>query len=156
MPTITPFLWYDTQAEEAANFYVSVFPNSRVLAISRHGEPGPGEASRVMTVSFELDGQRFTAFNGGPRFRFTEAVAFVVPCETQAELDQVWERLLEGGEAQACGWLKDRFGLSWQVVPTALQRMMTDPDPAKRARVMQAMLAMVKFDIAALGRAYHG
>ena len=156
MPAITPFLWFDTQAEEAANFYVSVFPNSRVLGVSRYGESGPGEAGRVMTVSFELDGQRFTALNGGPRFRFTEAVSFVVPCETQAELDQVWERLLEGGESQACGWLKDRYGLSWQVVPTALHRMMRDTDPAKRDRVMKAMLQMVKFDIAALGRAYHG
>jgi len=156
MPGISPFLWFDTQAEEAAELYCSIFPNSRILNTSRYAEGGPAPAGQVMTVTFELDGQRFTALNGGPRFSFTEAVSFVVPCETQAELDTVWDRLLEGGKAQACGWLKDRFGLSWQVVPAALGRLMSDPDRAKSGRVMQAMLKMVKFDIAELERAARG
>jgi predicted 3-demethylubiquinone-9 3-methyltransferase (glyoxalase superfamily) len=156
MPAISPFLWFDTQAEEAAQLYCSIFPNSRILNTSRYGEGGPGPAGQVMTITFELDGQRFTALNGGPRFSFTEAVSFVVPCETQAELDGVWDRLLEGGKAQACGWLKDRFGLSWQVVPASLGRLMSDPDRAKSGRVMQAMLKMVKFDIAELERAARG
>jgi predicted 3-demethylubiquinone-9 3-methyltransferase (glyoxalase superfamily) len=156
MPAISPFLWFDTQAEEAARLYCSIFPNSRVLNTSRYAEGGPSPAGQVMTVTFELDGQRFTALNGGPRYSFTEAVSFVVPCETQAELDAIWDRLLEGGKAQACGWLKDRFGLSWQVVPAALGRLMSDPDLAKSGRVMHAMLKMVKFDIAELERAARG
>jgi len=156
MPAITPFLWFDTQAEEAARLYCSIFPNSRILNTSRYGEGGPGPAGQVMTVTFELDGQRFTALNGGPRYSFTEAVSFVVPCETQVELDAIWDPLLEGGKAQACGWLKDRFGLSWQVIPAALARLMSDPDRAKSGRVMQAMLKMVKFDIAELERAARG
>jgi predicted 3-demethylubiquinone-9 3-methyltransferase (glyoxalase superfamily) len=154
MPHITPFLWFDTQAEEAAEFYVSVFKNSRILDISRYGEAGPGPAGSVLTVRFELGGQEFLALNGGPQFTFTEAISFLVDCETQEEVDHYWEKLSEGGEPGMCGWLKDRYGLSWQVTPSVLGRMLTDPDPAKANRVMQAMLQMNKIDIAALLKAY--
>jgi predicted 3-demethylubiquinone-9 3-methyltransferase (glyoxalase superfamily) len=156
MPRITPFLWFDTQAEEAAEFYVSVFEDSRILDISRSGEAGPGLAGSVLTVRFELDGQEFLALNGGPQHRFTEAVSFLVDCESQEEVDHFWERLSAGGEQGPCGWLKDRYGLSWQVTPGALGRMLTDPDADKRDRVMQAMLQMKKIDIAGLQRAYDG
>ena len=154
MQKITPFLWFDQQAEEAMNFYVSIFPNSRVLGLHRYGEAGPGPAGSVMTASFILDGQEFVALNGGPTFRFTPAVSFVVNCRTQEEVDRMWALLGAGGREDQCGWLTDKFGLSWQVVPTALPELLGDPDPAKSARVMQAMLQMKKIDIAALQRAY--
>jgi predicted 3-demethylubiquinone-9 3-methyltransferase (glyoxalase superfamily) len=153
---ITPFLWFDKEAEEAANFYVSVFPNSKIGSVARYGEAGPGEAATVMTVEFELDGQRFLALNGGPQYKFTEAVSFVINCETQDEVDDYWEKLSEGGEQGPCGWLKDRYGLSWQVVPTVLPELLTDPDPQKAQRVMTAMLQMRKLEIETLRRAYAG
>lgn len=156
MPRITPSLWFDNQAEEAANFYVSIFPNSRVGKISRYGEVGPGPAGGVLTVTFELDGQEFMALNGGPIFKFTEAVSLVVNCETQEEVDRYWALLSEGGEEVECGWLKDRYGLSWQIVPTIVGKLMTDPDPGKSNRVMAALLKMKKLDIAGLERAYAG
>jgi predicted 3-demethylubiquinone-9 3-methyltransferase (glyoxalase superfamily) len=153
MPSrITPFLWFDNQLEEAVNFYVSVFPNSRIHTISRQGEGGP-----AFTASFELDGQPVMGLNGGPLFSFTEAFSFFVSCETQAEVDRYWTTLTaDGGQESQCGWLKDRFGLSWQIVPTALMRYLADPDPVKSQRVMAAMLQMQKIDIASLDRAYQG
>jgi predicted 3-demethylubiquinone-9 3-methyltransferase (glyoxalase superfamily) len=154
MPKITPFLWFDGQAEEAARFYVSVFPNSRIVTTARYGDAGPGPAGSVMTVVFQLDGQQFIALNGGPQFRFTEAISFCVDCGTQKDMDEYWRRLSEGGEEGPCGWLKDRFGLSWQIVPTALGRMLSDPDGERSKRVMQAMLGMKKMDIGGLERAY--
>jgi predicted 3-demethylubiquinone-9 3-methyltransferase (glyoxalase superfamily) len=153
MPTIRPFLWFDSQAEEAAHHYVSIFPNSRILGVSRYGDAGPGPAGSVMTVAFELDGQAFLALNGGPHFKFTEAISFLVDCKTQDEVDRYWERLSDGGEQGPCGWLKDRFGLSWQVVPAALGELLGDPDPRKAKRVVEAMLRMKKLDIAELRRA---
>jgi predicted 3-demethylubiquinone-9 3-methyltransferase (glyoxalase superfamily) len=141
------------QGEEAVNFYTSVFKNSRVLDVTRHGDAGPGEPGSVMTVSFELDGQQFLALNGGPQFTFSEAISFQVHCETQDEVDEFWSRLSEGGEEGPCGWLKDRYGLSWQIVPTALPELLGDPDPEKSQRAMQAMMGMRKLDIAALRRA---
>lgn len=156
MKGITPFLWFDTQAEEAATFYTSVFPNSKIHGIARYGDAGPGDAGSVMTVAFELDGRRFVALNGGPQFSFTEAVSFVVSCETQAEVDDYWEKLSDGGEKGPCGWLKDRYGLSWQVVPTVLERLVRDPDPAKSQRAVAAMMQMGKLEIDALQRAYDG
>jgi predicted 3-demethylubiquinone-9 3-methyltransferase (glyoxalase superfamily) len=147
MHTITPFLWFDGQAEEAMNFYLSIFPNSRSLGRM------PGPDGRAMSVSFELDGQRFHALNGGPKFRFTPAISLFVSCETQAEVDELWERLSEGGSKDRCGWLTDRYGLSWQIIPTALGRLMADPDPTKAGRVMNAMLQMDKIDIAGLEHA---
>jgi predicted 3-demethylubiquinone-9 3-methyltransferase (glyoxalase superfamily) len=157
MPKITPFLWFDDgQAEEAANFYVSVFPNSRITRISRYGEAGPGPKGGVMVVAFELDGQPFLALNGEPQFDFTEAVSFSVECRTQAEVDEYWEKISAGGEQGPCGWLKDRFGLSWQVNPTILVEMLNDPDPVKSRRVMEAMLKMKKIEIEELKRAHEG
>ena len=156
MKQITPFLWFDKQAEEAADFYVSVFPNSKLGSISRYGEAGPREAGTVMTVDFELNGQRFVALNGGPEFKFTEAVSFVISCETQDEVDDYWTKLSEGGEEGPCGWLKDKYGLSWQVVPTALMELLNDPDREKAQRVMSAMLQMGKIEIEPLRRAYEG
>lgn len=156
MQKISPFLWFDTQAEEAVNFYVSTFKNARLGKIMRYGDAGPGPKGSVMTAAFELEGQSFTALNGGPHFKFTEAVSFVVKCEDQAELDELWEKLSEGGETSRCGWLKDRFGLSWQIVPTALIELISDPDPKKSKRVMEAMLQMTKIDIARLKEAYAG
>ena len=153
MQKITPFLWFDNQAEEAANFYVSIFENSKVLSVTRYGEAGPGPKGTAMTVSFELEGQNLTALNGGPHFKFTEAISFVIHCETQAEVDHYWDRLTEGGSESQCGWLKDKFGLSWQVVPNVLIELFQDEDSAKTQRVMQAMLQMKKMDIAALKRA---
>lgn len=159
---ISPCLWFDDQAEEAARLYISLFENSRILDVSRYGEAGQEVHGRkpgsVMTVRFELDGQPFTALNGGPHFRFTEAVSFVVECATQAEVDHYWEGLSAGGDpaAQQCGWLKDRFGLSWQVVPGPLYQMLEDPDPAKSGRVMNSLLQMKKLDLDALRRAYDG
>jgi predicted 3-demethylubiquinone-9 3-methyltransferase (glyoxalase superfamily) len=156
MPRITPFLWFDAQAEEAAQFYTSLFPNSTVRRVSRYGETGPGTPGSVMTVDFELDGQPFTALNGGPQYRFTEAVSFFVSCETQEEVDRYWSSLSEGGEEGPCGWLKDRYGLSWQIVPTTLMRLLGDPDRDKAERAMAAMLEMRKLDIAELERSAEG
>jgi predicted 3-demethylubiquinone-9 3-methyltransferase (glyoxalase superfamily) len=153
---ITPFLWFDKEAEEAAGFYVSLFPNSNVTAVARYGEAGPGPKGTVMTVAFELDGKQFTALNGGPLFKFNESVSFVVNCKDQAEVDRYWEKLGAGGEYSQCGWLKDRYGLSWQIVPDALMRFLGEPDEAKKDRVMKAMLKMRKFDIAALEAAAKG
>lgn len=153
MQKITPFLWFDTQAEAAMHFYVSIFKNSKIGNISRYGDAGPGPKGSVMTASFELDGQPFTALNGGPHFKFSEAVSLYVNCETQAEVDELWEKLSEGGEKSQCGWLKDKFGLSWQIVPSTLAELMSDPDPRKSKRVMEAMLQMSKLDIAKLKEA---
>ena len=154
MQKITPFLWFDASAEEAVNFYVSIFPDSRVVSMSRYGEGGPGPKGQVMSATFELAGQRFMALNGGPRFTFTEAISLFVNVETQAELDDLWSKLLEGGQPQHCGWLKDKFGLSWQIVPSILGAMLQDKDPVRSKRVMQALLRMVKLDIAELKRAH--
>jgi predicted 3-demethylubiquinone-9 3-methyltransferase (glyoxalase superfamily) len=158
---ITPCLWFDTQAEDAANFYVSIFKNSKIKSVSRYGEEGyeihGKKAGTVMAVEFEIDGQPFVALNGGPQFKFDEAISFQIPCETQADIDYYWERLAaDGGQESQCGWLKDKFGLSWQVVPTALIKMVSDPDSQKVQRVTKAFLQMKKFDIAALQRAYNG
>ena len=154
MQKITPFLWFKDQAEEAATFYVSIFPNSRVTAVTRYGDSGPGPKGSVMTAAFELNGQSFTALNGGPHFTFTPAVSFVVNCDTQDEIDRYWATLSEGGDpaAQQCGWLKDRFGLSWQIVPSELGRLVTG-DQGRADRVMRALLPMKKLDIASLRRA---
>ena len=154
MQKITPFLWYDNNAEEAMNFYVSIFKNSKVNGVTRYGEAGPGPNQTVMVAEFQLDGQDFVALNGGPRFKFTEAISFVVNCENQEEVDELWEKLSEGGEKSRCGWLKDKFGLSWQIVPTILAELMQDKDPQKSKRVMQAMLQMDKIDIKTLQQAY--
>ena len=153
MQKITPCLWFDTEGEEAATFYTSVFPNSRILDISHYGSAGPRPEGTVMTVSFELDGQQFVALNGGPEFTFNEAISFQVSCETQEEVDTFWSALSEGGEEGPCGWLKDRFGVSWQIVPTALPELLSDPDREKSQRVMRAMLKMGKIEIDALERA---
>jgi predicted 3-demethylubiquinone-9 3-methyltransferase (glyoxalase superfamily) len=153
---IVPNLWFDTEAEEAADFYTSVFRNSRIVFVSRYTEAGPRAAGMVMTVEFELDGQRLVAINGGPEFKFDEAVSFQVNCDTQDEIDYFWERLSEGGEEGPCGWLKDRFGLSWQVVPTGIEELFADPDPERARRAMEALLGMRKLDMAALGRAADG
>ena len=151
---ITPFLWFDNKAEEAANFYVSIFKNSKIVNIARYGEAGPGPKGTVMVIEFQLEGQEFAALNGGPPFKFTEAISFVVNCETQEEVDEYWKKLSAGGEESRCGWLKDKFGLSWQVVPRVLNEMLQDKDPEKSQRVMKAMLQMDKIDIAALQKAY--
>jgi predicted 3-demethylubiquinone-9 3-methyltransferase (glyoxalase superfamily) len=153
---ITPNLWFDTEAEEAADFYTSVFKNSRIVNVAHYTEAGPRPAGTVMTVEFELDGQRFVGINGGPQFTFDEAVSFQISCEDQDEVDYYWERLTEGGEEGPCGWLKDRFGLSWQVVPTGMAELFDDPDPERARRAMQAMLQMRKLDIEALQRAADG
>jgi predicted 3-demethylubiquinone-9 3-methyltransferase (glyoxalase superfamily) len=155
MQKITPFLWFDHQAEEAVNFYTGIFANSKILDIGRYGEAGPGPAGSVMTVSFQIEGQRFVALNGGPVFNFTPAISFAVDCKTQEEVDRLWGRLSAGGgETGKCGWLTDRYGISWQVVPTRLAELASDPDQAKANRVMQAMLTMTKIDIATLEAAY--
>jgi len=151
---ITPVLWFDDNAEEATNFYVSIFKNSEVLSVSRYGDAGPGEEGTVMTTSFRLDGQEFMALNAGPMFKFTEAISFFVDCESQDEVDELWEKLSEGGETSECGWLKDKFGLSWQITPSVLSEMLHDEDREKANRVMQAMLQMTKIDIAKLKQAY--
>ncbi|MEA2223772.1 MAG: hypothetical protein QOH83_2148 [Solirubrobacteraceae bacterium] len=153
---LTPNLWFDTEAEEAAAFYISVFENSRIVYVTHYPEGGPGPAGAVMTVEFELDGQRFVGINGGPQFTFSEAVSFQIDCETQDEIDYYWERLSEGGEEGPCGWLKDRYGLSWQVVPTGMEELFTDPNPERAQRAMQAMLGMSKLDVAALRSAADG
>ena len=156
MQKITPFLWFDSQAEEAAKFYVSVFGNSRILKTVRYGKAGPGPDGSVMTVVFELNGCQFTALNGGPLHLFSEAVSFVVNCQSQAEVDTLWEKLAAGGRPDRCGWVKDRYGLSWQVVPSVLPVLLSDPDPVKAQRAMAAMLKMSKLDIAALEKAHTG
>ena len=157
---ITPCLWFDSEAEEAARFYVSVFGNARIGKISRYGKEGfeshGRPAGSVMTVEFEIEGQSFTALNGGPHFKFNEAISFQLPCETQEEIDHYWERLSDGGQIQQCGWLKDKFGVSWQIFPAALPDMLVDPDEAKAARAMRAMLGMKKLDIAKLRAAHEG
>jgi predicted 3-demethylubiquinone-9 3-methyltransferase (glyoxalase superfamily) len=153
---IIPNLWFDTEAEEAAAFYLSVFPNSRIRKVSHYGDGGPRPAGMVMTVEFELDGQRFVGINGGPEFTFDEAVSFQISCEDQDEVDHYWDRLSDGGEEGPCGWLKDRFGLSWQVVPTAFEELLADPDPSRAQRATQAMFSMTKLDIAALRSAADG
>jgi len=156
MQRITPFLWFDDDAEEAANFYTSIFKNSKIKGVSRYGEAGPGPKGSVMVVNFELDGEKFIALNGGPQFQFTEAISFVVNCKNQEELDHYWGRLTEGGQPVQCGWLKDKFGLSWQVTPTILAELMQDKDPAVRERVMKQMMQMVKLDIEPLKQAAKG
>ena len=156
MQKITPFLWFDNQAEEAMNFYVSVFSNSKNMSITRYGEAGPGIKGTVMTARFLIEGQEFVALNGGPVFTFSPAISFVVNCETQEEVDRLWEKLSDGGEKQQCGWLKDKFGVSWQIVPVVLTEMLNDPDPVKSRRVMKAMLPMGKIDIKILKQAYNG
>ena len=154
---ITPNLWFDTEAEEAASFYISVFNNARIVSITRYTEAGPREAGMVMTVEFELDGQRFVAINGGPDFTFNEAVSFQIDCKDQEEIDYYWDKLIEGGGDEGpCGWLKDRFGLSWQVVPAGMDELFNDPDPEKARRAMEAMLQMRKIDVAALRAAAEG
>ena len=156
MPRISPFLWFDTQAEEAARFYVSIFKNSKIVKIARYGEAGPGPKGSVMTVAFELEGQEFIALNGGPQFKFTEAISFSVNCQTQKEVDEFWQKLSQGGEEGPCGWLKDKYGLSWQINPVVLGEMLSDPDPKKSKRVMEAMLKMKKISNEGLKRAYEG
>lgn len=156
MQKITPFLWFDDQAEEAMNFYTSIFKNSKVGRVSRYGDGGPGPKGSVMSATFTLKGQEFMALNGGPLFSFTPAVSFFVKCETQAEVDVLWEKLSEGGTKERCGWLKDKFGLSWQIIPTILGELLADKDPAKSMRVMQAMLQMTKIEIEELKRAAQG
>ena len=158
---ITPFLWFDSQAEEAAHFYAAIFPNSRIVKVTRYGPAGPGPAGpgpagAVMTVEFQLQGQPFVALNGGPHFRFTEAISFVVTCQTQEELDAYWEKLSAGGAPGACGWLKDRFGLSWQIVPAGLPELLSDADPARCDRVMKALMTMKKIDLHILQQAGEG
>jgi predicted 3-demethylubiquinone-9 3-methyltransferase (glyoxalase superfamily) len=157
MQKITPFLWFDKEAEDAANFYVSVFADSAILETRRYGAAGPGTPGSVMTVTFRLEGQEFIALNGGPYFKFTEAISLFVRSDTQAEVDALWDKLCaDGGQPSRCGWLKDKFGVSCQIVPSALGQMLSDPDPARSQRVMQAMLKMNKLDIAALRAAYDG
>lgn len=155
MQKITPFLWFDTQAEEAMNFYTSLFKDSKILSISRYGDTGPGPKGKVMSVTFELNGQTFYALNGGPHFSFTPAISFFVSCETQEEIDHYWNGLLEGGgKPNQCGWLTDKFGVTWQIVPTILSALLNDPDPAKANRTMKAMMKMIKLDIASLQKAH--
>src|SRR5262245_42244943 len=156
MQKITPFLWFDNTAEEAANFYVSIFKNSKVLSVSRYGDAGPGPKGTVMVAEFQIDGQEFVALNGGPRFKFTEAISFVINCETQEEVEYFWERLSDGGEKSRCGWVNDKFGLWWQVVTIVLGKLMSDSDPEKVKRVTNAMLQMDRIDIEPLQRAYEG
>lgn len=156
MRKITTFLMFNDQTDEAVNFYVATFKNAEILDASRYGEDGPGPAGTIMSATFELEGQRLMAFNGGPHFSFSEGMSLFVSCQTQEEVDELWEKLSEGGEKSQCGWLKDRFGVSWQIVPTALGELLGDPDPEKSQRVLQAMLQMGKIDIAGLKRAYDG
>jgi predicted 3-demethylubiquinone-9 3-methyltransferase (glyoxalase superfamily) len=154
MQKITPFLWFDGKAEEAMNFYVSIFKNSKVGRVSRYGEGGPEPKGAVMSATFQLEGQDFFALNGGPQFTFSPAVSFFVSCETQQEVDELWDKLSEGGEPQQCGWLKDKYGLSWQIIPSLLGKLLQDKDPEKSKRVMMAMMQMVKIDIQGLQHAY--
>ena len=154
MQKITPFLWFDGNAEEAANFYVSIFKNSKVGRVTRYGDAGPGPKGTVMSATFQLEGQDFYALNGGPQFKFTPAISLFVNCETQQEVDELWEKLSAGGRKDQCGWLQDKYGLSWQIVPTILGKLLGDNDPAKASRVMQAMMQMKKIDIKGLQQAY--
>jgi len=156
MQKITTFLWFNNNAEEAANYYTSIFKNSKILDVSRYGEVGPGPKGSVMIVKFQLAGQEFVALNGGPQFKFTEAISLMVNCESQQEIDELWRKLTAGGQESQCGWLKDKFGLSWQIVPTELGKLMSAKDPAKANRVMQALLQMKKLDIAKLQQAAEG
>jgi predicted 3-demethylubiquinone-9 3-methyltransferase (glyoxalase superfamily) len=153
---ITPFLWFDGKAEEAANFYVSIFKNSKIENVTRYGDAGPGPKGSVMILGFQLEGQKFTALNGGPLYSFSPAISFYVDCETQAEVDELWERLSAGGKKMQCAWLTDKFGVTWQIVPRALIELMQDKDPVKSQRVFKAMLQMTKIDIEGLKRAYRG
>jgi len=153
MQEITPFLWFDGKAEEAANFYVSIFKNSKILSVSRYGDGGPGPKGAVMTAAFELDGQKFVALNGGPQFAFSPAISFMVNCETQQEVDDLWEKLSAGGKEVQCGWLQDKYGLSWQVVPRVLIELLQDKNPEKKQKVMKAMMQMIKIDIKGLQQA---
>ncbi len=154
MQKITPFLWFDDKAEEAMKFYTSIFKNSKIGRITRYGQGGPGPKGTVMSCTFQLEGQEFMALNGGPQFTFSPATSFFVNCETQEEVDELWEKLSEGGKKERCGWLKDKYGLSWQIIPTTLGKLLSDPDPEKSNRVMRAMLQMDKIDIARLQQAY--
>jgi predicted 3-demethylubiquinone-9 3-methyltransferase (glyoxalase superfamily) len=154
MQKITPFLWFDGKAEEAMNFYLSIFKNSKMVSVTRYGEAGPGPKGAVMTATFQLDGQDFVALNGGPQFTFTPAISLFVNCETQQEVDDLWDKLSEGGEKGRCGWLKDKYGLSWQIVPSALGKMLHDKDAEKSKRVVKAMLQMSKIDVKGLQQAY--
>ena len=156
MQKITPFLWFDGKAEEALAFYTGIFKDSKILKVMRYGDAGPGPKGSVMGATFQLLGQEFFALNGGPQYHFTPAISFFVTCNTQAEVDELWNKLLQGGQAQQCGWLTDRYGLSWQIVPAVLPELLQDKDAAKANRVMQAMMKMIKLDIAALERAYAG
>jgi predicted 3-demethylubiquinone-9 3-methyltransferase (glyoxalase superfamily) len=156
MDKITPFLWFDTQAEEAANFYVSIFKNSKIDSILRYGDAGPGPKGTVMLVSFHLEGQKFSALNAGPQYKFTPAISLYVDCESQSEVDELWDKLLAGGQPMQCGWLTDKFGLSWQIVPRVLIELMQDKDTVKAQRVLQAMMKMIKIEIEPLKRAYRG
>ncbi len=156
MQKIVTNLWFDTEAEEAAKYYTSIFKNSRITNVTHYGEAGPREAGMVLTATWEIEGQQFTGINGGPEFKFDEAISLLVNCESQEEVDELWDKLSEGGEEGQCGWLKDKFGLSWQIVPVVLEDLVTDPDPAKADRVMKAMLQMKKLDIEALNRAAEG
>ncbi len=156
MQKIITFLWFDNQAEEAANHYASIFPDSKIANVARYGDVGPGPKGSVMVVNFQLAGQEFMALNGGPEFKFNEAISLYVNCQDQDEVDELWAKLSDGGEPGPCGWLKDKYGVSWQVIPTVLSELIGDPDPEKAGRAMQAMLKMGKLDIAALRRAYEG
>jgi predicted 3-demethylubiquinone-9 3-methyltransferase (glyoxalase superfamily) len=156
MQKITPFLWFDDKAEEAVDFYTSIFKNSKTISISRYGDAGPGPKGAVMVAKFQIEGQEFMALNGGPTFTFSPAISFVVNCKTQEEVDELWEKLSEGGAKSQCGWLTDKFGLSWQIVPTVLGELMQDKDPVKTNRVMAALLQMTKLDIEGLRKAYEG
>jgi predicted 3-demethylubiquinone-9 3-methyltransferase (glyoxalase superfamily) len=156
MQKITPFLWFDNNAEEAMTFYASIFKHAKIGAVTRYGDAGPGPKGTVMSGTFEIEGQTFMVLNGGPQFKFTEAISLYVSCETQEEVDELWEKLSAGGSQGPCGWLKDKFGLSWQIIPTALARFLQSGDPARSQRVMRAMLQMQKLDIAGLKRAYEG
>jgi predicted 3-demethylubiquinone-9 3-methyltransferase (glyoxalase superfamily) len=156
MQRIVPFLWFDSNAEEAVNFYISVFKNSKILSITRYGDAGPGPKGTVMTMNFQLEGQDFMALNGGPHYTFSPAISFFVNCETQAEVDELWEKLTAGGSDVQCGWLRDKFGVSWQIIPRTLIELMQDKDPMKSQRVFKAMMGMIKIDIEGLKRAYRG
>jgi predicted 3-demethylubiquinone-9 3-methyltransferase (glyoxalase superfamily) len=156
MQKITPFLWFDGKAEEAMNFYVSIFKNSKVLSVARYGEAGPGPKGSVMTATFQIEGQEFYALNGGPMFTFSPAISFFVSCETQQEIDELWEKLSAGGEKQRCGWLKDKYGVSWQIVPSILGKLLNDKDAEKAKKAMNAMLQMDKLDIEGLKKAHAG
>ncbi len=156
MQKITPFLWFDNNAEEAMQFYTAVFKDSKIVQVRRYGDAGPGPKGSVMTGTFVIEGQTFMALNGGPHFKFTPAISFFVNCENQQEVDELWEKLLAGGETMQCGWLKDKFGVSWQIIPKALMEWLGDKDPEKSQRVMKAMMAMIKIDVAGLQRAYEG